>query len=205
MASHPELHIYPTYSEFRCTEMAEFAYLAQCRCDPTNTTDYFTTLTAVQEALERAGTVPDNIQLLYTTEMSRGRFTTRQEEQAIQDLGFGPEGALMMEYSRNPAEMDDETIVNAWRAKVKNAWDSGNDSSRLLMQANDAFRIIAESRGSVKLHNIWENSKDKMMSPEQAYATLGVPKDADDDIILPVYEMRVSMSNLSIRTMLIAL
>jgi len=65
--------------------------------------------------------------------------------------------------------VEDQFVENAWRDGVKRSWrdlEHGSDTYKLV---NEAFRILAESRGSIELRKIFENGKNnlKYMTPDQ--------------------------------------
>ncbi|KAF8973501.1 hypothetical protein BDZ97DRAFT_1648272 [Flammula alnicola] len=169
-------------------DLLAFAYLAQCRCDPVGTPKYFTYLTNIVKQLQEYGSCPTQLQELLVMEQSRERFTLEDVTTAAITLGFGVENVLGVEYDE---EIPDEFVENAWKDCVKRAWrdhDHGSETHRL---ANDSFRILAESRGSIKLRRAWESGKNKYMNPDRAYDTLEIPKDVDDYMLITVYNMRL--------------
>ncbi|KAH6917099.1 ubiquitin C-terminal hydrolase Ubp2 [Coprinopsis sp. MPI-PUGE-AT-0042] len=166
-----------------------FAYLAQCRCDPANTPRHFTYLSEIVNALSLAGSCPSQLQDLFVMEQSRNRFTLHEITGAAEALGFGHDGPLQVEYDD---DVDDGFIESAWRDAVKRSWQEFN-ASETQRRANEALRVLAESRGSIKLRNLWDNSKN-LMSPDKAYDTLEVPKDVDDYMLITIFNMRLEES-----------
>ena len=165
-----------------------FSYLAQCRCDPAGTPQYFTYLTTIVNQLQEFGSCPPQLQELLATQRSRKLFTSEDIATAATTLGFGIGNVLDVTYGE---DVEDQFVENAWKESVKRSWrdlEHGPDIYRLV---NEAFRILAESRGSIELRKIFENGKNKYMTPDQAYNTLEVPKDVDDLILITVYNMRV--------------
>lgn len=165
-----------------------FAYLAQCRCDPVGTPKYFTYLTNIVKHLEEYGSCPLQLQELLALEQSRERFTSEDVFTAAVTLGFGTENVLGVEYDE---EIPDEFVENAWKECVKRSWRDLTHGSETHKLSNDAFKALAETRGSVKLRRAWEAGKDKYMNPDRAYNTLEIPKDVDDYMLITVYNMRV--------------
>lgn len=108
---------------------------------------------------------------------------------ATERLGFGKDGQLSVDFDD---DVEDEFIVNAWKDAVRRAWSDLKEGSQLQRDANDAFRVIAESRGSAKLRKLWEDTNGKIMDPDRAYSTLEVPKETDDGMLLTVFAIRVS-------------
>ena len=68
-------------------------------------------------------------------------------------------------------------------------FDAGWDSTPNV----DAFKVIADLRGSAKLRDTWENGKGSMMTLDSAYSTLQVSKEFDESTLLAVYTMRVRL------------
>lgn len=121
-------------------------------------------------------------------EQSRSRFTANEVEQAARTLGFGHDGDLRVEYDD---EIEDDFVENAWKALIKRAWKDPISGAETQRKANEALKILAEDRSSVRLMKVWENEKNKM-NPEQAYNTLEIPKETDDEMLITVFNMRVS-------------
>jgi len=169
-------------------ELLAFAYLAQCRCDPAGTPRYFTCLTNILKHLQEWGSCPAPLQELIAMEQSRDRFTLEDIDTAAKTLGFGTENVLGVDYD---AEIPDDFVENAWKDSVKRAWRDPENGSDLHRLSNEAFRILAETRSSIRLRNSWEAGKNKYMNPDRAYNTLEIPKDVDDYMLITVYNMRV--------------
>ncbi|KAF9566903.1 cysteine proteinase [Agrocybe pediades] len=170
------------------TDFVVFAYLAQCRCDPAMTPKYFTSLTNIVKHLQIYGTCPTQLQELLAMEQSRDRFTLQDVTNAATSLGFGIDNVLAVEYDE---EIPDEFVENAWRDCVKRSWRDQQHGSETHRLANEAFKILAESRGSVNLRKAWEAGKNKYMNPDRAYDTLEIPKDTEDQMLITVYNMRI--------------
>lgn len=170
-------------------ELLMFAYMAQCRCDPAQTPTYFTHFFTVVQAIQEFGEIPSqDLQNLVFEERSRNRFTEDDLRNAISVLGFGKDGPLRVELD---ADVDDDFIAEAWKDCVRRAWRDPKDGVQRQRDANDAFRIVAESRGSTKLRKMWEDSSKNAMDPNRAYAILEVPAETDESMLMTVYMMRV--------------
>ncbi|KAF9011085.1 hypothetical protein BDQ17DRAFT_1345443 [Cyathus striatus] len=162
-------------------DLLTFAYLAQCRCDPVNTVTYFTHLTTIIRTLGTYAECPQSLQEFYALEQSRDRFTHEDLVQAAKILGFGMENVLGVDYDD---EIPDNFVENAWKDCVKRSWRDVTQGSNLQREANNAFRILAEARGSPALKKKWEVGKI-------AYNTLEIPKDVDDTMLITVFNMRL--------------
>jgi ubiquitin carboxyl-terminal hydrolase 25/28 len=167
-------------------ELLAYCYYAQCRCNPTKTVEYFTSLYSIVEAM--MPTVPQDLQSIILEERERLRFTTTDLAEAIRILGFGPNESLRIEYD---TDVSDEFVESAWRETIKRAWHDPTRSAELQKAANNALRVVAESRGSVALRNLWNSSGQLVLTPDKAFAALEVPIDVDESMLIMVYEMRV--------------
>ena len=122
------------------------------------------------------------------TERSRDRFTSDDLGKACTILGFGAEGPLKLDFDD---DIPEDFIEGAWKECLKKSWRDPEHGPDMLREANEAFRILAEARGSENLRRIWEAGKERVMNPEKAYDTLEVPKDVDDAMLITVFNMRV--------------
>jgi ubiquitin carboxyl-terminal hydrolase 25 len=139
--------------------------------------------------MQDAGEVPPpELQHLVMMERERLRFTHQDLLDATKTLGFGSDGPLGVEFEDDVPE---EFIINAWRDALKRAWKDTERGSELQRSATEAFRIIADARGSVKLRKLWEEGKGKTMTPDRAYDLLEVPKMVDEAMLLTVFQFRV--------------
>lgn len=128
------------------------------------------------------------LQELVAMEQSRDRFTLEDVNTAARALGFGVDNVLGVDYDE---EIPDDFVENAWRDSVKRSWRDPEHGSEMQRLTNEAFRILAETRGSIRLRKTWEAGKNKYMNPDRAYNTLEIPKDVDDYMLITVYNMRV--------------
>lgn len=171
-------------------ERLAFAYLAQCRCDPKQTMTYFTALFALVQAFTHLGVeVPEVLQTLVFDERARFRHTSDDVVSAGTVLGFGRGGELNLELDD---EVEDEFVVQAWHSARQRAWREPETATKMRNDLNDALRIVAEHRASVKLLKMWEDEKGTGMSVESAYSTLDVPADVEEGMLLTIFSMRVS-------------
>lgn len=175
-----------------CSDLLAFAYSAQCRCDPAKTIDYFSHLLLIYQSLEHINAAPVELANFIMDERTRGRFTNDNIGQACQTLGFGLDAPLKVEFE---VDLDDNFLEGAWRDCVRRAWRDPVSGSQLQREANEAFRILAEVKGSAKLKKLWETGNNMMMNPDSAYDTLEIPKDVDDAMLIPVFAMRVCLSH----------
>jgi ubiquitin carboxyl-terminal hydrolase 25/28 len=145
-------------------------------------------LTAIVQQLQEFGSCPPQLQELLAVERSRKRFTSEDIATAATTLGFGIGDVLNVEYKE---DIQDQFVENAWKESVKRSWHDLEHGSETYRLVDEAFRILAESRGSIELKKIFENRKNRYMTPYQAYNALEVAKDVDDFVLITVYNMRV--------------
>jgi ubiquitin carboxyl-terminal hydrolase 25/28 len=169
-------------------ELLAFGYLAQCRCDPAYTVDYFTSFYNIVKTMQDLGHASQELQSIVMDERTRLRYTVEDQERAIQTLGFGKDGHLGVDFE---PDVPEEFIADAWRHCVRRAWHDTENGVAIQREATEAFRIAAEKRESVKLWSLWESGKGTMMNPERAYETLEIPKEVDDTMLLTVFLLRV--------------
>ena len=166
-----------------------YAYLAQCRCDPASTITYFTQLLAIVETMKNLGVdPPDQLQMLVVEERSRHRFTFDDYNKAVSFLGFGKDNTLGVELED---DVPSDFIIQAWKDAVKRSWRDP-DGAQLRTDLNQAFKIVADFRQNPQLRIAWEQGKASLMTPDAAYSTLEVPHDTDEDMLVAIFNMRVS-------------
>lgn len=107
---------------------------------------------------------------------------------AFETLGFGAENSLRVDYGD---DVDDEFLTHAWRDALRQSWSNSNVCRR--NEVNEAFRNIAMFRHSKKLVKLSEDEAMYGMTPEKAYQTLEVPQGVDDEMLITIYNMRVSL------------
>lgn len=167
--------------------MLQFAYLAQCRCDPAQTTAYYTALSCIVDTLGNANECPPELETFVVSESSRGRFSTRDFIQATQTLGFGADNDLRVDFGD---DVEPEFVEWAWRDAIKRSWYDPNGSAKR-RDLNDAFKIVAEAMGNKELWKQWDEENTYGVDPGKAYSTLEVPENVDEDMLITVYGMRV--------------
>jgi ubiquitin carboxyl-terminal hydrolase 25/28 len=145
-------------------------------------------LTTIVQQLQEFGSCPPQLQELLAMERSRERFTSEDIATAATTLGFGIGNVLNVEYKE---DVEDQLVENAWKEGIKRSWRDLEHGSETFRLVDEAFRILAESRGSIELRKVFENRRNKYMTPDQADDTLGVAKDVDDSMLITVYNMRV--------------
>ncbi|KAH9913522.1 uncharacterized protein B0H18DRAFT_1047995 [Fomitopsis serialis] len=170
------------------TKLLGFAYQAQCRCDPLRTPLYFTQFCQIVQMLANVGEASPELQQLIHDERKRHRYTFDDLRDSIALLGFGKDGELGVEFD---GEIDDKFILDAWRNARRRTWADPVKGGEMRMRLNDALKIIADARNSQTVDSAWNQEKGSVMSPETAYATLEVPKDMDETMLLTIYAMRV--------------
>ena len=98
-------------------------------------------------------------------EQSRSRFTLKDVDTAARTLGFGVDNVLGVDYDD---KIPDDIVENAWR-------DDPEHGSEVQRPINEAFRILAEIRGSIRLRKMWEASKNKDRFEAGSSSTLPNP------------------------------
>ena len=130
-----------------------------------------------------------DLQNLVLEERTRDRFTRDDFLKAASALGFGHDGPLRVEFDEG---VEEEFIVSAWRDGIRRSWKDETNGSATRRDLNDALRVIADVRGSVEMHQVWEREKGSIMTVDTAYSTLGVSKEMDENTLITVFDMRVS-------------
>ena len=146
----------------------------------------------VETMKAREISAPESLEMLLGEERSRNRFTWADVEKAKHLLGFGKDNVLGIEVE----EADDDFVVGAWKDAMKRILrepDGASQRSDLV----DAFKIIADLRGSTKLRETWEQNRGSMMTLDTAYSTLEVPRDMDETMLLAIFAMRVRLTYLT--------
>ncbi|GJJ13561.1 hypothetical protein Clacol_007816 [Clathrus columnatus] len=168
-------------------ELLEFAYRAQCRCDPSRTNEYFNALTQLMTLLRIAVTPPSiELETLYTTELDRGRWVPSELVQAADALGFGRTNDLKVDLD----ESEDEFVWRAWELLMTQAWKEPDGGAAHRKTLTRYLHIIAEARKSKFLKQKASDSIAEL-TPERAYGTLEVPQYVDEEMLIAVYKMRV--------------
>ncbi|KIM40703.1 hypothetical protein M413DRAFT_28483 [Hebeloma cylindrosporum] len=166
-----------TYS----ADLLGFSFLAQCRCDPARTPQYFTYLTAIVKELQESGGCPPQLEELLAMEESRGRFTSEDLATAATILGFGVDVVLDVGYGEYA---EDQLVEDAW--VEKRSWcgvEHGPAGTRGLIDG--ARTISAESRDSVELRKTPENDKEVPYHREYAISPPTTPQPQEQVTSLP--------------------
>ncbi|KAI1791667.1 hypothetical protein LXA43DRAFT_389666 [Ganoderma leucocontextum] len=171
-------------------ELLEFAYLAQCRCDPANTMVYFTHLLAIVDGMADVGvSVPDRLwSFIENEKQERRRFTMEEHAGYARILGFGRDNHLGVELD---SDVEDDFVAQAWRRARRRTWLTAGDQAEKRAQLDDALRAVAQQRSSIALVKIWNEESGSGMSRDTAYQMLGVPRDADETMLLTAYSSRI--------------
>ncbi|CAE6445699.1 unnamed protein product [Rhizoctonia solani] len=167
--------------------VVETAYHAQLRCDPIDTPTYYEAI----QTLSRQSQFPNvgAIENLVVMESSKGRWSQTELQAAAENLGFGADNAIGVDYI--PEEADDDYLFSAFQGVRKQA---GNDAVKR-SEIERSLRILAESRASEMLMKRY----DEIMAPnymdtDEAYRVLEVSRDVDDDTLVVVYQVRIEDS-----------
>lgn len=129
---------------------------------------------------------PETLDMMLAEERSRHRFTWADVEKAKALLGFGRDSVLGVDIE----DADDDFVIHAWKDAMKRVWREPDGASQRI-DLIDAFKIIADLRGSAKLQASWERGKGSGMTLDTAYSTLDIPKDVDETMLIAIYNMRV--------------
>ncbi|KIJ53984.1 hypothetical protein M422DRAFT_42272 [Sphaerobolus stellatus SS14] len=190
---------YPPYSIERLgftptaytPELLEFAYRAQCRCNPESTAKYFDALFDLIGILREASIpYPQSLDILQVNETERGRWRPEDVRTAARMLGFGRDHDLKVELD----EAEDEFVYQAWEHAIMPTWKEPDGHIRR-KDLTRALHVIAESRGSrILKEKAFEGDSSAEMTPEKAYGTLEVPPEVDEEMLITVFNMRVEDS-----------
>jgi hypothetical protein len=163
----------------------ETAYEYQVRCNPPETPTYYGALyTLSRQPLPGINALEN----LIAQETSKGRWRDWDLQLAAETLGFGSGGVAGLEYV--PEETDDDYILAAFQSALNAA---GNDSLKR-SKVKDSLKILGESRGSHKIIKHYDQvTSANYMDIDEAYRILDVTKDVDDDTLVVVYQVRVSI------------
>ena len=177
--------------------MVTFGYRKQAYCDPGQTPLYFASLRSIEHwAQTNRHFSYDLISQLVAIESSRGRWTGEHLEQAVRILGLTSPTSSRIEEGLEP-----ERIKEAWLTQIKELNSSSTpvnkqDVDRLKHDLKDAFKIVSESTGKEEVVRSYEETislyGNGMMDATEAYITLEIPHDWDDESLITVYHMRVS-------------
>jgi ubiquitin carboxyl-terminal hydrolase 25 len=171
--------------------------MAQCRCDPSHTPEYFGSIWTIVQTMQDFGEVPPaDLQSLILEERARHRFTDEDVSRHVHALGFGDDNDLRIEYDES---INDDTVLNAYAAASKLVWRDPARGDERQRDLDEALNVLAQVRGSVKLWNKWRSQtmNGGRMSPAKAYSTLDVPQGTEDELIISVFSLRASFHEFS--------
>ncbi|KAJ3805779.1 hypothetical protein F5876DRAFT_51258 [Lentinula aff. lateritia] len=194
-----------------------FAYLAQIRCDPAHTPTYFGALQVIMNALVQLSSMPEYGSVFINTTNEDNNNVDNPDDERDRliwetDDHYTSEELVTL--------IPDDFIVNAWRECFKRDSNStpggdiemelyeGENSGKGRNNYTEALRIVAESRGSIELMDMWhkvQRGSGKLLTIEGAYAALEVPADIDDAMLITVYQMRIEDSPAQLQKMQLAL
>ena len=80
---------------------------------------------------------------------------------AARILGFGFDNILGVDHND---EIPDDIVEKAWRDSIRRSWRDLEHGSEVQRFTNKAFRILAETRGSITLRKTWEAGKNMTKS-----------------------------------------
>ncbi|KAH8810303.1 hypothetical protein DL96DRAFT_533929 [Flagelloscypha sp. PMI_526] len=177
-----------------------FAYRAQCRCDPKNSVEYFSSLCEIENQLQMKGNDTSFLQTFISDERSRGRFTRDDIHEAVLILGLSDALHLFLSNdssgSAPASDIVSKLTIGAWKSVYKTiAHLSEHEATEHAKHANEALRILSQVQGSEWLQGVWLTWKDRsVMTLEEAYDTLGTYESTGDDRIAELYSHEVHTS-----------
>ena len=151
---------------------------------------YFSALVHIVQTMQVMNEdTPMDLQNLILEERTRNRFTRDDFLKAVSTLGFGHDGPLRLDFDES---VEEEFIISAWRDGIRRSWKDETNGSATRRELNDAFKVVADVRGSAEMQRFWEREKGSIMTVDTAYSTLGVSKEMDENTLITVFDMRVS-------------
>ncbi|KAG9018788.1 ubiquitin-specific protease ubp2 [Tulasnella sp. 427] len=190
-----------TTFESHSAELVQFAYRRQTKCDPLNTPIYFSSLKGISNwATQVRNSSAEALQILISQEDSRGRWAPEDLNRASVVMGLMTEQDLALGRSLPPRYR--EMLKELWLASVKdiNAELSENKITKSAAddrkrELREAFRILAESTGDTEVvlgfKEMMKMYGNGMMDVNDAYGTLEVARDWDDDTVVTILNMRI--------------
>ncbi|KAH8794587.1 hypothetical protein DL96DRAFT_1305197 [Flagelloscypha sp. PMI_526] len=178
-----------------------FAYNAQCRCDPVNSVEYFSTLCEVDAQIQTSEHDSSILRAFIAEERSFGRFTRDDVHDAVFDLGFSfdlhPFLGTRRSSSTSASDFVPRLIHSAWKASYKGiVLLSEPEAKSRIKHVNEALRILSQVQGSKWLQNLWLKWKDRpVMTLSQAYNTLGAHQTSEDIAINKLYNSQLRESS----------
>ena len=109
-------------------ELLHFAYLAQCRCDPPSTLEYFQALTNIVDASRVVLQCPSSlVETPIVAEKSCERFTSDDVYAVIRELDFDANNDLRVDYDEG---VDEHFSQSAWRDAIRRSWRDTEGASK---------------------------------------------------------------------------
>lgn len=172
-------------------DLIVFAYQRQIDVDPNNTPYYLECLQGLGE-----GRNSEDLQTQAAIEASSGKISLKDIKSAYKDLGL----------DFNQPLLDDDTIIGTFQARV-------SDAPRQESELRRALQIIGQSRSSEKIQFIaskgqfngvhWSNYLCSRLinayevavvtNYEQALLWLGAANDINDEFLVSMYSVKVSL------------
>ncbi|KAG8915559.1 ubiquitin-specific protease ubp2 [Tulasnella sp. 408] len=191
-----------TTPETHSAEVIKFAYRLQTQCDPQNTPTFLYFLRGITDwAMRMRHSSAEGLQMLIGQEDSRGRWATDDLSRAATLLGFLQEDFSAIGDVQLPPNYR-EDLRDTWLTRVKEA-NAELAENRINRQMADdrkrelkgSFRILAEHSGAPELVQAFKDTMsiygNGMVDVQEAYNTLKITKEMDEDMVVTVFNMRV--------------
>jgi ubiquitin carboxyl-terminal hydrolase 25 len=188
-------------------ETVEYAYKHQVKCNPSDTVSYFTFLNSIRQWAHEIGHPSyDSLQITFSSEQSKGLWTSDDLRIHAETLG------LLDQNGHIPGDLTGDQIREAWRSKVKLVNDQlkalnipvttgtyvhspkKEDLEREARALKEAYRVVAESTGDEAVIRTYKDTMKLYsgMDVVEAYNTMDAPETVDDDMLVTLYNIRVS-------------
>ncbi|KAK9367424.1 hypothetical protein V1509DRAFT_626600 [Lipomyces kononenkoae] len=137
----------------------------QNECDPTNAAYYLECLREISTARES-----EELQIRVVEMQSLGALTRDDLRNAYAEFGIDDPDSFN----------DDSIIVGVYKARLQ-------DAPARAAKLKSALQVIADARNSAEIKAYLQADS---LNEDQSYATLEVPKDADDNMIITSYDIK---------------